>query len=865
MSEELRKPRIHPRRIIERPRLIQELESSSARIVMLTGRPGYGKTVLAEQWLAHTGSSSGWLRARPSAADVSVVAHHLVAAADSVVPGAGRRLLERLAVTEDPEREAVLLAEMLAEDLRDWPESGWLVIDDYDHIATSTASESFVLAVAAQSSARLVITARSRPTWAHAGNVDSSITLEVRENDLAMSRDEVKEALQRPVEVLVGGWPAVVGLASMLPHLPRPELRTAGAMYEFYAQAVREFLPPDLRRHLPTLARLPRLERGLVELLLGSKAHAVCTQAVELGVLDEREDLLEMHSLFRSFLLRHSVETIADSATVALALSFYRERRDWDSGFELVQRYGLDEELARLILDAVDELLFRGRLSTLEAWVKFARARGVPTHPVFEIAEIETHLRHGQHATALTKSRALLEGSTAVSDVGRRLYMVAGRAAHSGMLEEEALGYYRNARRLSRSKAQDRAARWGEVMCLSVLERPEAKDQLDELVSSVVESNAEDQVRMADRQLSVGIRFGSVRHLATSRRVLELVDQVDDPFTRCSFLGMHAWALALGAYYKEAFAVTERLLLDANELRVDPVLPYAYSTRAIVLAGLGQQREALDAVDAADDAARQINDENGVQNAYSTRIRVLLQAGATIEACAVEPPDVSLAIPSTGGEVIGSRALALATIGRVDEALELAELAGARSIGIECQALCAAVEAVCALKQRSNDVVERAERLIEHVFENGSVDFAITAYRANPDLLTTLLASRRMRDEIVYLIRRAGDSARLEALGLSTTSAVDPTATLSGREQEVYELICEGLSNAEIARRLFITEATVKAHVHHVFDKTGIRSRSALALNAARKRYATSAAGNSASEAEDGASVAPNPEPRAER
>jgi len=61
------------------------------------------------------------------------------------------------------------------------------------------------------------------------------------------------------------------------------------------------------------------------------------------------------------------------------------------------------------------------------------------------------------------------------------------------------------------------------------------------------------------------------------------------------------------------------------------------------------------------------------------------------------------------------------------------------------------------------------------------------------------------------------------------------TRGVSGREAEVVGAVLEGLRNAEIAGRLFITEWTVKDHLKHVFSKLGVSSRSGLlkALDAA--------------------------------
>jgi DNA-binding NarL/FixJ family response regulator len=53
----------------------------------------------------------------------------------------------------------------------------------------------------------------------------------------------------------------------------------------------------------------------------------------------------------------------------------------------------------------------------------------------------------------------------------------------------------------------------------------------------------------------------------------------------------------------------------------------------------------------------------------------------------------------------------------------------------------------------------------------------------------------------------------------------DMVSRLTEREQEVLRLIAAGLSNAEIAARLFLGEATVRTHVGHIFAKTGSRDR----------------------------------------
>jgi DNA-binding NarL/FixJ family response regulator len=57
-------------------------------------------------------------------------------------------------------------------------------------------------------------------------------------------------------------------------------------------------------------------------------------------------------------------------------------------------------------------------------------------------------------------------------------------------------------------------------------------------------------------------------------------------------------------------------------------------------------------------------------------------------------------------------------------------------------------------------------------------------------------------------------------------------AALSTREREIVGLIAQGFKNRDMAERLFISEQTVKNHLHNIFDKLGVSDRLELALYA---------------------------------
>lgn len=111
----------------------------------------------------------------------------------------------------------------------------------------------------------------------------------------------------------------------------------------------------------------------------------------------------------------------------------------------------------------------------------------------------------------------------------------------------------------------------------------------------------------------------------------------------------------------------------------------------------------------------------------------------------------------------------------------------------------------------------------------------LTTYSSERDIRTALeagadgyLLKDARRGELVRAVRDLAQGRPvLTAEALAVMAGRSRELLLSERELEALRLIAEGFTNGQAASRMHVSEATVKTHLHHAFDKLGVGDRAA--------------------------------------
>jgi DNA-binding NarL/FixJ family response regulator len=121
----------------------------------------------------------------------------------------------------------------------------------------------------------------------------------------------------------------------------------------------------------------------------------------------------------------------------------------------------------------------------------------------------------------------------------------------------------------------------------------------------------------------------------------------------------------------------------------------------------------------------------------------------------------------------------------------------------------------------------------------------LTTYDTEADILRALDAGARgyllkdaPPDELFAGIRATarGETVLAPSVAATLVRRTTGASSVTEREVQVLELLARGLGNREIARELFVSEATVKSHLSHVYAKLGVDTRAGAVAAAIERR-----------------------------
>jgi LuxR family maltose regulon positive regulatory protein len=873
-------PRPLPRRV-ERIRLRERLDQAllnQGRLVLVSAMAGSGKSTLLADWIPTSTLPCAWLSLDSQDNNLSFFWAYLVAAVQTQAPGFAQQLFTALISTQTPPEE--FLPEFVDQAVQ-LPGKIRIVLDDYHLIENPAIHESLIYLVEhLPETLFIIICTRSDPPMPLSRWRVRGYLTEIRLKDLRFSyseaqaflRDFMKVQLEddeiASLETRTEGWVAGLQLAALalqetLPVNDREAQKNFIARFSASHQYVLDYMTTEVLAHLPDESHHFLLQTSILKQMSGPLCHAVTgnpNSAEILSTLVEKNLFLipldaegtwyRFHHLFVE-MLRMRLERLGAEIIAQLhlrAAKWYEQAGRVDDSLYHALQAGAVDYAVEIILQNWLQVIYRGWPNQVLGWLEALPAQAVQEHPDLSMALAWTEWIRGQAQAALVHSdeaqQAYERWLALGKDPSREWASIPGEVATLRAMAavryerfDAALEYSTQAiQMLSADKSHARAFGLAQ-MAQAVALRDTGKLAL-----------AIEALRQVGNLVAVGGGGRALGHLLQVQgRLAEAADFYRDLLAR---LGPNASSPAVGVlqvglgevFYQQngleqAAALLKSVLnhMDRRgfwELVADSCLLQARLFRAA-----GQTGDAIAVLQEGTDSLRRSDPLDFLKEIQSLLAVYLAEEGQVAEAWRLLPDPLAIG-ERLPGFSIGSRLLNQARVGLVAGQAEatlafavqfeqLAAAAGSRRWQMEALLLQALAQVKLGKRTSGQSALQKSLALAQ---SQGYLRLFLDGGEAVRDLLVGLYPT--LTDPaLAQFARRI-----LGAFPAPAPKTPLPAAPLSEREVQILRLLSLGLSNPAIADQLYISLATVKTHIRHIFEKLGVENRIE-ALNKAKELH----------------------------
>jgi LuxR family maltose regulon positive regulatory protein len=834
-------------------------ESGFGRQLTLMCAPaGYGKTCLAAQWLRAAESPVAWLSLDEEDNDPARFLAYLIAALEQVAPDVGVGVQALLGGLGSPPGEALMTN--LVNDLTASPTAFILALDDFHNLHTTEIHQQleFLLEHQPANMHLLILSREDPPLPLHRLRAGGGI-LEIRQADVRFSQEEAAAFLKsydlsfEDIAALVAhteGWPAGLQLAGLSmdgldDRKGFVQSFTGSNRYilDYLFEEVFKGQSPEVQDFLLKTCLLERFCAPLCDQLTQQEDSDALLHRLEdanlfLVPLDQSREWYRYHHLFGE-LLRHQLRLksrISSSDLHRLASRWYRSNGYLQEAIHHTLAGEGWTQAAELIQAASDDILKKGQFHTLIGWHRRFPPDELSQHPRLRLV-FAWGLMLASRFEQAEALLSILEASTQ----GERELM--GEVATAQAFLAQSLGQPRRMVELSH-KARDLLPR-GNLNSRALValnlgiaywhmgRLQESQEALEEAYPASRKSGNRYGELMARLFLA---RVMAVRlDLRNAFREFEEIVHLTQGVTVFPLVHLDLATLCYEGDDLQAAAVHLQRGLKGSQRsgnREFQIAAHAMLARLKVAQGdMPGAQEALEnslRLEVASPIPMRTQSRTAdlqVQLALWRGDVQAAQAAADRLVAGADSHPFYRFLGLTPARLLLAKGERRAAAEQLEAAVEKAREAG----WIYGLAAARALQATAAGSSRA------ALEPLEEALDLGEAQGLLRTFVEVGELLAPLLeeaAQRGIHPEYAGRIRNA-ILAAIQAWKPDRASQAGLVEQLSERELEVLRLVAGGLSNREIAARLYLSLGTVKSHLHNIYGKLEVRNR-AQAIDQAR-------------------------------